>query len=476
MVVVHYINEYDVTLAGFNFEALADDYWMAQMLNEAQMILVVSWSDLATRIVFSLGLALTTANMKDLLCRSPMHKLHIKPDIEVLFTTRLSTAGMHNIKYITQICKKRAITLENTRGYIKTYSRLMRTIHLAFAVWGAVVIALYVHANLKASVSGCIPKVHPMAGILPSCFIVNFNCYGMNISGTKDESYRHWEKFDRTAVVKLRILHCHKFDMPATFQDFHLVEDIRVYNSTINTWAEDAAITNIHHSRLTTLSVIRTNMTNGMLPVGFQSSNFSSSLLDICFCETNLQEIPDDIDSKWHAGSSVYLENSKLTSVPPALVRLQLYYLVLAGNPISEVPPELFENTGMLYLILGRTNISSLPRTVPYPTISPPFIDVTDTAISFFWSWIDPLAESMLELGSPMILASGSTYCSDLEKIMAGQSSNFSASFQTDFSPLLMDPSEQNWGLLLQTVDCSPPLYSTAFPLAVWDNLYRLGQ
>lgn len=69
----------------------------------------------------------------------------------------------------------------------------------------------------------------------------------------------------------------------------------------------------------------------------------------------------------------------------------------------------------MLYLMLARTNISSLPRTLPFPTPSPPFIDVSYTNIASFWSWIDPLVESMLEFGSPMILASSSTYCSDLE-------------------------------------------------------------
>ncbi|KAE9285819.1 hypothetical protein PF008_g26816 [Phytophthora fragariae] len=215
-------------------------------------------------------------------------------------------------------------------------------------------------------------------------------------------------------------------------------------------------------------------MNAGVLPLGLQSLDFPSSLFEIYFCETNLQEIPDDIDSKWHIGSSVYLENGRLRSVPPALIRLQLYYLVLAGNPISEVPPELFESTSMLYLLLGRTNISSLPRTIPFPTQSPPYVDITNTAISFFWSWIDPFVESVLVFGSPMILASGSTYCSDLEKIMDGVSDAFSASSEADFSLLLMDPSTQNWNFLRLAVDCSPPPYSTAFPLGGWDKMYSL--
>lgn len=222
------------------------------------------------------------------------------------------------------------------------------------------------------------------------------------------------------------------------------------------------------------MSVVRTGMAAGLLPSGLQSSDFPSSLLDIYFCETNIREVPDDIDTKWHIGSNVYIENSQLSAVPPALIRLQLYYLVLAGNPISEVPSELFEGTGMLYLMLARTNISSLPRTLPFPTPSPPFIDVSYTNIASFWSWIDPLVESMLEFGSPMILASSSTYCSDLEKIMSGASDAFSAPFEADLSPLLMDPSQHNWGFLSQAVDCSPPVFPTVFPLGDWDKMYSL--
>eukprot|EP00644_Phytophthora_capsici_P003971 jgi/Phyca11/108739/e_gw1.15.505.1 len=203
------------------------------------------------------------------------------------------------------------------------------------------------------------------------------------------------------------------------------------------------------------------------LPLGFQSADFPAHLFEISFCETNLQYLPGDIDSKWHVGTSIYIENSQLNAVPPALVRLQPYYLVLGGNPITEVPPDLFEIPGLLYLILRRTNISMLPRSIPYPASNAPFVDVRDTAVSFFWSWMDPLVESMVEM-SPMILASGSTYCSDLERIMNGTSSNFSAPFQADLSMLLMNSSEENWGFLRQAVDCSPPTYSTEFRL--WDS------
>ncbi|GMF09257.1 unnamed protein product [Phytophthora lilii] len=67
IIISSYVNEYNVDLGGFSFELLSDDEWLAQMLNEAQMVVVMSWSDLATRFFFSVGLILTTNSMKDLL-------------------------------------------------------------------------------------------------------------------------------------------------------------------------------------------------------------------------------------------------------------------------------------------------------------------------------------------------------------------------------------------------------------------------
>lgn len=314
-----------------------------------------------------------------------------------------------------------------------------------------------------------------MAGALPSCFVVDFNCDELKITGTIGEVQTEWKKFDRGTAVKLHILYCSTFEMPANFQDFSKLQETGIYNSSIANWRDEAAITNICHPRLTVVSLVRTNMIEGILPLGFQSFDFPAKLFEIYFYETNLQQIPDDIDSKWHIDSSVYVENSKLTSVPPALIRLQLYYLVLGGNPITEVPPEIFEVNDMLYLVLGRTNITELPRTILHPTMNAQFVDVRDTDVSFFWSWLDPLVQTMLEL-SPMILASGSIYCSDLDQIMSGASNTFSTPFQADYSPLLMNASTQNWELLRQAVDCSPPLFLSYFPIDDWDKMYSLEQ
>ncbi|KAG6966229.1 hypothetical protein JG688_00006854 [Phytophthora aleatoria] len=109
-------------------------------------------------------------------------------------------------------------------------------------------------------------------------------------------------------------------------------------------------------------------------------------LYGIEFCYTNLRELPDDLDTKWMIGLSIYIEYSNLTNVPLLLTRLDPYYLALAGNPIVELPVEIFEVPGMYHLGLGNTSVTELPSNVT--SLSPllSFIHLTNTDISFFWS------------------------------------------------------------------------------------------
>ncbi|KAK1941227.1 hypothetical protein P3T76_007093 [Phytophthora citrophthora] len=489
MIVIGYADTYNIELAGFDYELLMDDNWIAQMLNEAQMILVASWADMAMRVIFSLGLIITTASMQELLQIAPKNR-QLKPvglsDRLAMISPRVvplvpyktrkmaNPLGLHGKKAALNVqAQKGNKTVTEGLTRFPVGQNLFRGVHLLFGLWGFAVILLHIQAITRSPLLECLPKVYPMAGALPSCFVVHFNCYDLGISGNLEEVAKEWRKFDRRTTVKLYILHCPSFVMPETFQDFIKLQEIEVYNSTIDDWGSDSAMTNTHHPRLVTVSVVRTMMTDNTLPLGFQPTDFPANLFEIFFCETNLQHIPDDIDFKWHVGTSVYVENSQLNAVPLALIRLQPYYVVLGGNPITEVPPNLFEISGLLYLVLSRTNISMLPRIIPYPTNSAPFVDIRDTAVSFFWSWMDPLVKSMLEL-SPMILASGSTYCNELDRIMNGTSYNFSAPFQADLSILLMNSSEENWEFLHQAVDCSPPDYSTTFRLWESDKKYSM--
>ncbi|KAE9007808.1 hypothetical protein PF011_g10971 [Phytophthora fragariae] len=213
------------------------------------------------------------------------------------------------------------------------------------------------------------------------------------------------------------------------------------------------------------MSIVRVNMTDGLLPAGFQSSDFPLKMNDIELCVTNLREIPDDLDTKWPPGAIIQVEYSQLSVFPLVLARLQPYYTFLTGNPITELPAEIFEVAGMVYLGVSGTHISELPQNVTqvYPDLV--YVELVNTDVSFFWSWVDELVG---RVDNPArIVAGGSIYCDDLEKFEIGSMDNaFPVSLAPGYSTILMDRSDANLQTITNIVYCASgeePFYPLAF-------------
>ncbi|OWZ17690.1 hypothetical protein PHMEG_0008331 [Phytophthora megakarya] len=472
------LDRFNVGDSGFNFDVLNDDDWQAEFYNEAQMLIVVSWLDLMSRIVFSLGLASSAADMKDLL-----HCIHINRVAEMtspsvdLIRNAVSVSPLSsshppratqdvNTKEKYSRLKRRKPSYEQTGLVTRGGRTLLQLVHVLFAVWGFFILFLHAYATTQKPLLECTPKVHPMAGALPSCFAVNFDCHRLGIAGSSAQVQEEWVKFNHKTTTKVRILHCSELEIPQIFQDFRRLQVIEIYNSTIVKWDTSAAVTNTHHPKLRTITIVRVNMTNSELPAGLQSYDFPLRLGQIQFCETNLQSLPSDLDLKWQAESGIYVENSHLTDVPPALIRLKPSYLFLSGNPISDLPPELFEGS-IASITLGHLHLQQLPEFVKPASTDIYYLDVTNTEISFFWSWIDPFIERAT---GTMLYAGGSKYCSDLENIFAGTASTFNASFKHEYSSILMNASKENWDILHQAIDCTPAPWTTSFNLKLWDQ------
>ncbi|ETL50427.1 hypothetical protein L916_00334 [Phytophthora nicotianae] len=130
-------------------------------------------------------------------------------------------------------------------------------------------------------------------------------------------------------------------------------------------------------------------MTGGLLPAGFQSPDFPPSLFDIEFCATNLRVMPDDLDLKWPRQGGIQFEYCHLTSFSSVFLRLEPKFLVLTGNPMTEVPADVFEIPGLRTLGLGQLNLNELPRNVMNPAASLIAIFLDGTNISYFWPWMD---------------------------------------------------------------------------------------
>ncbi|KAJ8571915.1 hypothetical protein ON010_g4917 [Phytophthora cinnamomi] len=403
-----------------------DDDWVAHALNEFQLILVASWSDLASRILFSLGVVVATTNMKELLRCAPTESSRVACDTIAVRPVHLKSSTSSLLDF--------ELSAPTNCGGLWVPS-LRRTSHILLFLWGVVVLALHVQASVRPA--------------LPQYL----DCEKFGIRGKQHELEQKWDEFDRSHVIILLIRDCLSLEIPGSLRDFSDVVIIKMLDATIHTWGASAAITNTCHPSMVWLYLMRVNMTEGILPAGLQSLDFPHKLFDIELYFTNLRKLPDDLDSKWIIGVFIYIEYNQVTAVSPALLRLDPTHLVLTGNPVAELQPEVFEVDGMQLLGLGRTKILQLPRNVTY--FSPTLVSVymTDTNISFFWQWIDPFVTTSLDLGGPVLFMAGSTYCQQLDEYEDGTLSIVQLS---GYSEVLTNPYGQNWDSILHVVSYRP--------------------
>ncbi|KAG6951141.1 hypothetical protein JG688_00013867 [Phytophthora aleatoria] len=317
-------------------------------------------------------------------------------------------------------------------------------------------------------------QVKPWFSSKPSCSFLVINCYKSKISGMEDEIDALWSPFDPSTISSLVIRHCSRLEIPSKLTEFSGLKYLKVYNSTILNWQEDAAISQVHHPSLLMLFLVRVNMTNCELPADLYRDQLPITLRDIEICMTNMRTLPDDLDLTWPHFATIYIEASNLTDVPPSLVRLAPFDFSLALNPISSIPALMIEgNAG--YLHVGGTLISDLPEVVH--DASPYFkIRLDNTNVSFFWEWIDPMvenADSSLAGGIPIILATNSPYCLDLQHIYDGQQPSFSTPMHKGQSKLLADASVENWPTLQKAVVCDE-WPATYYPIEFEDEYSRV--
>lgn len=176
-----------------------------------------------------------------------------------------------------------------------------------------------------------------------------------------------------------------------------------------------------------------------------------------------------DLDHKWLEGAIIQVEYSELRSAPLVLARLNPFYLYLTGNPMRELPPEVFEIGGMVYLGVGDMDISELPPNVTNVSPSLAVVEIDNTNISFFWSWVDEL------VGRSTLLAAGSTYCKHFKQIEANLTSSFGVPLSPQYSTVLMDPSSANRHAISQVVDCDYSTNGPYYPLAFDDSINAIS-
>jgi len=448
LLVISYAEQYDVGTGNFNMLRWFQDRWLVNATNEFNIILIQSWSDLATRMVFAVSMLSNLNTMEGL-----MTAVTAKDHAATPAHPRGASIAPFN---------KLEDPVENQSHHVVVWtdrlasSKLMR---FAFFCWGAAILGLHIHAETNPTLPQCLVQVCPWGVSKPACSLVLLNCLTDDTDGHSDSIVAQWSQFDEESVVSMSVRNCPDFEVPPMLTSFHSLRTFKVYNTTIAEWGEDAAFNRDSHSNMQVAMFIRVNFTDGELPPGLRSSNFPPTLNIVGFVVSNLRAFPDDLHTKWPRYSSIHLDTTQFTEFPDTLWKIRPSILIMPNNPIESVPKALFGLEAMWYLDLAGTKLSALPEDVPMlvnPLIG---INLGDTNISTFPSWMDPWLQRMANPVAPPLAATGTPYCTAREQILSGDRETFSGASSgatTSTVSVLMDSSKTNRPFLVNAVNCQP--------------------
>lgn len=131
-----------------------DGIWITNAINEFQLLLVASMADLATRVVFALGMVSNLNTLKRIVSAA------VDP---------IATEGWRQ-RWDTIVPESQApdrhasfgiIVLARTNHAVKSNRVLTRLLRAAFAVWGLLILVLHVLADSSWQVPQCVMQVRP---------------------------------------------------------------------------------------------------------------------------------------------------------------------------------------------------------------------------------------------------------------------------------------------------------------------------
>ncbi|KAJ0397908.1 hypothetical protein P43SY_002416 [Pythium insidiosum] len=370
-----YYADYDAELGDFPARCWYTETWFVRALNEWPWLVVSSFLDGVAKIFIGFSIDRHLGDVAKLV-RPPLHR---------------SSARVIAVAPCSEPAKgsSRRRSVGSTSKMVG--SRVERVGRHLLAVWGAVILALHLHAASHRGNAMCRQHVRPWLSRQAACSLVAFDCQGQAQQSRQLDTVlagvnRHWLSY-------LSIRHCDGVTISPVFLTLESLIAIKVYNSTLVHWGEDAALSRTHHPRAMSILVIASNVT--AFPAGVATPAFPQSFGDIQFSRSNLTTLPDSVRDAWPDGLFLLLEDVGFSSVPPALETLRPAFLSLAMNEISILPPRLLENPNLLMLSLNGNPIRALPE--PIETTPPlVWLEVAGTELTDLpLSWLGPQQSSL---------------------------------------------------------------------------------
>ncbi|KAJ0392942.1 hypothetical protein P43SY_003257 [Pythium insidiosum] len=405
-----YYADFNPVIKSFDVRFWYTDRWLIQMINEWQMLFVTSRWDgvLKMLIVFNVVRALQTIP-KLVAPRGAIIQPKPGPRISGL------------------VRKKSAPKLEAT-----TTSRVERLGRCVLALSGAFVLVVHLHAASHASNPRCLVQVRPWFARQAACSLMEINCAITGRIGDAADFDDALRSSDARWVSYLIVRHCSTVHVTPLFKELRHLVGFKVFNSTLEHWDDDAALTSRHHPRMLFVFLIQVNMT--ALPAGLYGRDLPPRLLDIEICRTNLTTLPSVLSSRWPRGLFLLLEEFQFESFPSVIAEMKPHYVSLALNGFTTIPVEFWENDKLYFLNLNGNPISTLPPVSALRVVPPlPWWWMIRTNVSSLPDWYD------LD-SARRIFAGGTPLCEQLS------------------SGVTAVENKRRWEQMARMIDCSVPL------------------
>lgn len=381
-----YFTRYDPEAGDFDYVLWYNDIWLVNMINEFRLVLISSWGELITRLIFSFSMLGCIGNIKTLL--RPRYKSRTASMPPMVSHSRSSRRGSDDA-----VAEHGTVSLGTLSPVVLRVSqsasatRYASISHVVFLIWGLLVMIFHIHAATHSESSSCALHVRPWLVSKPSCALMLFNCMQTPaFTGKTSELDSELAHMTERSLVHIVIRHCPHVEIPARLQEFHNLVGLKIYNSTLARWESDAALTQHHHPNIVFLFLVDVNMT--YLPSGLRSDSFPQKLMDIEIAGTNLTTLPEDLDQKWPHGGAVVFERSLFMSIPDSLLRLQVAFFSAVENQITSLPEQIFTSSKATTLWLNGNPIAALPTDL-VPSESLQALRLTGSRVSTFPAWMD---------------------------------------------------------------------------------------
>lgn len=331
-----------------------DDTWSINADAETQQIFVTSWADFIAKMVPGFALLCHLRGMQTLL---HVHRTATRREIVVMLPTNSATAA---VEPTTSPTTDMQVKPPPPRGKIR------RFFDFVLLCTGATVLALHIHAKVVADTAhdpGCLLELRPWGSAKYTCAVLEVSCAQKRILGDKSDMLAPLANVEAASLEGLIVSHCPALSVPPSIQLFPRLVLLKIHNSTIAEWGEDAALTKRAHPKLSRIYVSLTNMSG--IPEGLMSMDFPPSVQDVEFCGTDLTTLPENVHERWSAVSRFALELSPgIDQFPLPLTKIPLRFLSLSANAIALIPDDLLVDQSYAALMLSDNPLQALPTSM----------------------------------------------------------------------------------------------------------------